>query len=68
MCIHYTAISCGPQPAPDPNGKIESTEGTSLGDKTTYSCNTGYYLVGTETIYCQNDKSYSDGAPKCQRK
>uniref|UniRef100_A0A1X7VM60 Sushi domain-containing protein n=1 Tax=Amphimedon queenslandica TaxID=400682 RepID=A0A1X7VM60_AMPQE len=59
-------IDCGDQPTSDPNGQIESTEGTSLGDKTTYSCNTGYFLVGSATIYCQNDKTYSDDAPTCQ--
>ena len=67
--IFYTiAIDCGAQPASDPNGQIQLTQGTSLGDKTTYSCNTGYFLVGSPTIYCQNDKTYSDDAPKCQRK
>ena len=63
-----TAIDCGPQPTPDPNGKIESTEGTSLGDETVYACNPGYTLEGSKTIYCQNDGTYSDKAPTCQRK
>ena len=63
-----TAIDCGPQPTPDPNGKIESTQGTSLGDQTTYACNPGFFLKGTKTIYCQNDGKYSDDAPLCKRK
>ena len=62
-----TAISCPPQPKPDPNGSIKSTEGTSLRDKTVYACNAGYTLEGSETIYCQNDGTYSDKAPICKR-
>ena len=65
---HIVAIDCGPQPTPDPNGKIGATQGTSLKAQTIYECNPGYTLEGTKTIYCQNNGEYSDDAPKCKRK
>ncbi|XP_019850306.1 PREDICTED: sushi, von Willebrand factor type A, EGF and pentraxin domain-containing protein 1-like isoform X2 [Amphimedon queenslandica] len=59
-------ISCGEPPAPNENSQIASSEGTSLGDRTTYTCSTGFFAVGTTTIYCQNDGTYSDDAPICK--
>ena len=75
FCINITSnylvhleISCGEPPAPNENSQIASSEGTSLGDETTYTCSTGFFAVGTTTIYCQNDGTYSDDAPICKRK
>lgn len=68
IIIMSLAISCGPPPPPNANSQIASSGGTSLGDETTYSCSPGFFLVGTATIYCQNDGTYSDDAPTCKRK
>ena len=62
----FSAIDCGNPPSPDANGSVVNT-GTSLGDTATYSCNDGFFLEGTTTIYCQNDGTWSDDAPKCNR-
>ena len=66
IICYFTAISCGNPPTPDPNGSVEST-GTILRNTATYSCNDGFFLEGTMTIYCQNDGTWSDDAPKCIR-
>jgi CUB/sushi domain-containing protein len=58
-------ISCGNLPDPDTNGRIVSSDGTFVGDRTTYGCNGGFVLIGTPTIICQNDGAYSDDAPTC---
>ena len=66
ILCYFTAIDCGNPPSPDPNGSVEST-GTILRNTANYSCNDGYVLEGSMTIYCQNDGTWSDDAPKCIR-
>ena len=66
--LSISAIDCGPQPEADTNGRVVSTEGTSLGDETVYACNAGFTPQGSTTVYCQNDGTYSDTAPSCIRK
>ena len=47
------------------NGQVGST-GTTFGQIATYSCNTGYNLVGNNTRMCQATGVWSGSAPTCQ--
>ena len=48
------------------NGQVDHTAGTLLGQNATYSCNTGYNLVGDSTRTCQAEGDWSGSAPTCQ--
>ena len=48
------------------NGKVNHTAGTTVGEIATYSCNTGYNLVGESTRTCQEIGNWSGRAPTCQ--
>ena len=37
-----------------------------FGHTATYSCNTGYILMGSNTRTCQATRKWSDSAPTCQ--
>ena len=60
-----TAVDCGNLTDPA-NGSVNHTAGTSLGQTATYSCNTGYNLVGDSTRTCQATGNWSGSAPTCQ--
>ena len=67
MCMHIpfsTAVNCGNLTNPA-NGQV-STTGTTFGQTVTYSCNTGYNLMGDSTRTCQADGMWSGSAPTCQ--
>ena len=46
---------------------VSMTE-NSAGDTVTYTCDDGYDLIGTETITCTSDGTWSDEPPMCGRK
>ena len=48
------------------NGQVNQTAGTPFGQTATYSCNTGYNLVGNSTRTCQASGNWSGSAPTCQ--
>jgi CUB/sushi domain-containing protein len=48
------------------NGTLILT-GTSHGNTATYTCDTGFALVGSETLTCGEDGMWSDPPPVCQR-
>ena len=53
---------------PDPsNGRVELS-GNTPDSTATYSCNTGYRLVGAETRICQSDGFWSLEEPICECK
>ena len=56
---------CGSLPDPG-NGSVNHTAGTTFGQTATYSCNTGYNLVGDSTRTCQASGNWSGSAPTCQ--
>ena len=60
-----TVVNCGSLTDPA-NGQVDHTAGTTLGQTATYSCNTGYNLVGDSTRTCQATGEWSESAPTCQ--
>ena len=58
-------MDCGSLPDPA-NGQVSHTAGTTLGLTATYSCNTGYNLVGDTTRTCEANGMWSGKAPICQ--
>ena len=60
-----TVVDCGNLTDPA-NGQVDHTAGTLLGQNATYSCNTGYNLVGDSTRTCQAEGEWSGSAPTCQ--
>ena len=70
-CVHdvsllSTVVDCGALPDPA-NGQVNDTAGTTLGQIATYSCSTGYNLVGNSTRMCQATGVWSGSAPTCER-
>ena len=65
ILLILTAVDCGSLSDPD-NGSVNHTAGTTLGQTATYSCNTGYNLVGDSTRTCQATGIWSGSAPTCQ--
>ena len=47
-------------------GQVDLTSGITFGRTATYSCNTGYNLVGDSTRTCQATGEWSGSAPTCQ--
>ena len=60
-----TAVNCGTLSNPA-NGQVSHTAGTTYGQTATYSCNTGYDLMGNSPRTCQSTRSWSGSAPTCQ--
>ena len=58
-------VDCGPLNDPA-NGRVSHTAGTTFEQTATYSCNTGYNLLGDSTRTCQATGNWSESAPTCQ--
>ena len=61
----FTAVDCSPLPGPA-NGRVDHTAGTTFGQTATYSCNTGYNLIGGSTRTCQATGEWNASIPTCQ--
>ena len=61
----FTAVDCGTMTNPN-NGQVSHTGETTFGQSATYSCNTGYNLVGGSIRMCQATGEWSGSAPTCQ--
>ena len=59
-------MNCGPLTDPA-NGQVSHPDGTTFGQTATYSCNTGFNLVGDSTRMCQATGMWSGSEPTCQR-
>ena len=57
-------MDCGTLTDPA-NGQVNHTAGTTFGQTATYSCDTGYTLVGDSTRTCQADGMWSGNEPTC---
>ena len=55
---------CNEPPSPA-NGAVDTSSGTTYGQQATYSCDTGYNLVGNSPALCQADGNW-ETAPICQ--
>ena len=60
-----TVVNCGVLTNPA-SGQVSHTAGTTYGQTATYSCNTGYSLVGSSTRTCQATGNWSGNSPTCQ--
>ena len=49
------------------NGMV-TVMGTSVGDTASYTCNDGYELIGSMSVTCTSDGTWSDEPPMCRRK
>ena len=65
MILLISTVDCGSLSAPA-NGQVDLTSGTTFGQTATYSCNTGYNLVGDSTRTCQATGVWSGSAPTCE--
>ena len=70
MCYHdifllLTAVNCGTLNNPA-NGQVSHTGRTTYRQTATYSCDTGYNLVGDSTRTCQATRVWSGSEPTCQ--
>ncbi|CAH1248929.1 SELP [Branchiostoma lanceolatum] len=59
---YESAVRCN-NLTPPTNGAM--TGSNSYGDVATFTCDPGYKLVGTFTLTCQYDGTWSGGSPKC---
>ena len=61
-----TVVDCRDLTAPA-NGRVDHPDGTTFGETATYSCNTGYNLVGNSTRMCEAAGVWSGSEPACER-
>ena len=68
MCHHKLlslSVRCSNLPNPS-NGRVNQ-QGNEPGDRATYTCNSGYELIGSSTRICQTNGQWSGDAPTCER-
>ena len=63
--ILLIVVDCGILTDPA-NGRVNHTAGTTYQQTATYSCDTGYNLVGDSTRICQAGGVWSGSEPNCQ--
>ncbi len=63
----YIAVDCGPLNNTS-NEMVDTSSGTTFINNATYSCDTGYILVGNVTRTCQANAMWSGTAPICNCK
>ena len=51
----------------DPTNGAVSLTGNTYRDTAMFTCHSGYELVGTVTLTCEGDGSWSDEPPVCRR-
>ena len=66
ISLFLTVADCGSLNNPA-NGQVSHTAGTTEGQNATYSCNTGYNLMGDNTRTCQATGEWSGSEPTCER-
>ena len=68
----FIAITC-PALAPPTDGSVNCTNGNNFGSVCTFTCSSGYSLVGSSTSTCGGDGSsvtgaFDQAAPTCTGK
>ncbi|XP_062509242.1 receptor-type tyrosine-protein phosphatase F-like isoform X2 [Corticium candelabrum] len=58
-------VDCGAPPNVTSGGSVDATS-TTYNESAKYVCKVGHRLTGNETITCQSDGNWSDGAPECE--
>ncbi|KAH3856315.1 hypothetical protein DPMN_098901 [Dreissena polymorpha] len=48
------------------NGEVDLAQGTKYGAEASFTCNTGYTLVGLPLLTCTSAGTWSSAAPVCQ--
>ena len=71
FCILFCLVLCSSPSSPS-NGEVTSA-GNSVGDTATYTCNTGFELIGQAVTTCTqatggNTASFLPVQPVCHRK
>ena len=64
--FEYAIVVCPTLSNPQ-NGRVNQ-RGNKPGDRASYTCNSGYELVGQSTRICQNNGQWSGDAPTCDSK
>ena len=64
LCLFHTVVNCEALTRP-PNGQVDTSSGTTYNQVATYSCDTGYNLVGSSSRTCQTNGMWSSTAPVC---
>ena len=52
----------------DPANGMVTITGNSAWDTAIYTCDVDYELIGSMTVSCTSDGTWSDGLPTCRRK
>ena len=60
-----TVVDCSTLTRPA-NGQVSHTAGTTFGQTATYSCDTGFNLVGNSIRTCEATGLWSGSTPTCQ--
>lgn len=65
MLYNSTAVEC---PAlRDPENGLVDVSGSTVGATATYTCNSGFVLVGVQRRVCQREGAWSGEEPTCER-
>ena len=64
--LHFSLEITCPNLADPANGAV-MVEGMNPGDTATYTCNSGFELVGADTLTCGSDGMWSPDLPVCTR-
>ena len=64
--IIIIAVRCSDLANPS-NGQVNQ-QGNKPGDRASYTCNSGYELVGLSSRICRNNGQWSGDAPTCESK
>ena len=67
-CMRFIVVDCG-QPmdeVADPQRMVMPPDVTTFNTTRSYSCATGYNLVGSDMRTCQQDSTWSGVPPSCE--
>ncbi len=64
--VYFTAVDCNGLPVPS-NGAVDTSSGTTFMMTATYTCNTGYNIVGSDTRTCGATALWTPETPTCAR-